>query len=161
MFCPEPGWRERLFTGVRCSCAFRNQTVATCAHVWASPTPSESWPVFSWLLQVFWGNPWSQTTLRYSIAVRNPTLFRGVIPIGGGYVPAIDAPPPASTESPPKFYFMVGQHDSSVRANKRAAKDFAAAGYDAEVVVYPDVGHAFPQDALGELRQALDFVWKN
>ena len=39
-----------------------------------------------------------------------------------------------------------------------AAKDYAAAGFETGLCVYPDVGHRFPINRDEELRKALAFV---
>ena len=39
-----------------------------------------------------------------------------------------------------------------------AVTDFAEAGYDVKLRVYPKVGHVFPLNRGEELRKALDFV---
>ncbi len=96
--------------------------------------------------------------MSYAMAVRNLSLFSGVIPMGTGYQPAIDAPPNAPSDDAPRFYFMVGAQDRVVRETRKAARDFEAAGYAVGLRVYPGVGHSFPLDPESELRKALAFV---
>lgn len=96
--------------------------------------------------------------MAYAVALRNLSLFSGVIPMATGYIPSVDAPSPPTVDRPPRFYFMVGEHDRIRRQCEKAVKDFTAAGYDVELRVYPGTGHAFPKDSRMELQRALDFV---
>ncbi|MGD8454367.1 MAG: dienelactone hydrolase family protein [Phycisphaerae bacterium] len=96
--------------------------------------------------------------IAFSAVVRHPELFCGVIPMAGGYVPAMDAPPPAG-EQAPRFYFMVGAKDPVAPQDRRAVNDFRTAGYTVELRVYPATGHAFPnKDRQEELRKALRYA---
>jgi predicted esterase len=94
-----------------------------------------------------------------ALAMRHPELFAGVIPVAGGYVPEIDAPPPASGADAPRYYFVVGSEDQAAPQSRLAAADFAAAGYDVELRVLPGVGHVFPRDTSRDLRKALQFAF--
>ena len=96
--------------------------------------------------------------MAYSIAVRRPELFAGVIPMGSGYSRSFNKPAQAG-EHKPRYYFMVGARDHSVRQNEDAVEDFEAAGYEVGLRIYPNTGHSFP--TLGkdrELTKALSFV---
>lgn len=96
--------------------------------------------------------------MSYTIAVRRPELFAGVIPMGSGYVPSFDRPPQAG-EHRPRYYFMIGASDQSVRQTRQAAADFKAAGYEVDLRVYPQSGHSFPTVGKNrELTKALSFV---
>lgn len=94
-----------------------------------------------------------------AIGARNPDVFAGVIPMAGGYNPAIDAPPPVPPKSP-RYFFMVGSQDEAKPQCRRAMEDFEAAGYPAKLRVYPGVGHTFPRFTNRELGKALKFVLK-
>ena len=96
--------------------------------------------------------------IAYAVGARHPQKFIGVIPMAGGYISSLDAPPQAAGERRPRFYFMVGEKDRAVVPCREAAKAFAAAGYDVKLRVYPDVGHRFPKDRDRELREALAYV---
>lgn len=93
-----------------------------------------------------------------ALGVRHPALFVGVIPMAGGYIPEIDAPPPASTIGAPGYYFMVGSLDGAAPAVRQAAEDFATAGYRVRLRVLPGTGHSFPRDTDRELGKALRFA---
>lgn len=93
-----------------------------------------------------------------ALGVRRSELFAGVIPMAGGYLPEIDAPPPASVIGAPSYYFMVGSLDGAAAAVRNAAGDFAAAGYQVRLRVLPGTGHSFPRDTTRELGKALRFV---
>ncbi|MBU0640876.1 MAG: dienelactone hydrolase family protein [Planctomycetes bacterium] len=94
----------------------------------------------------------------YWVGARHPETFCGVIPMGCGYIRALDAPPKPPAENPPRFYFMVGELDRAADACRVAAADFAAAGYPTKLRVYPGVGHMFPKDRDAELRKALQYA---
>ena len=96
--------------------------------------------------------------MAYSISVRRPELFTGVIPMGSGYSRSFNEPAQAG-EHKPRYYFMVGARDHSIAQNEDAAEDFEAAGYEVGLRIYPNAGHSFP--TLGkdrELTKALSFV---
>lgn len=93
-----------------------------------------------------------------SVAIRPPYIFTGVIPMGSGYLRGHDAPPKATGDRLPRFYFMCGERDGPADQIPVAAQDYRAAGYEATYRVYPEVGHRFPIERDEELRKALDFV---
>lgn len=93
-----------------------------------------------------------------ALGARNAARYRGVIPIGGSYLPELDQPERASGERRPRFCFLVGALDRAVAENRQAAEDFEKAGYEVKLDVYPDVGHEFPKSRGQELRDALEFV---
>lgn len=92
-----------------------------------------------------------------ALGVRHPDLFAGVIPMAGGYIPEIDAPPIAG-EGDPRYYFMVGSNDRVADQVRRAASDFKGAAYEVELRVLPGTGHSFPRATTRELRKALRFA---
>lgn len=94
----------------------------------------------------------------YVVSTKQPYLFPAVIPMGAGYVAAIDAPERATGSGRPRFYFMIGEHDQSVDQIDDAVEAFVRAGYAVEKRIYPGVGHAFPKNMIEEIHEALDFV---
>ncbi len=94
----------------------------------------------------------------YVVSARQPYLFPAVIPMGAGYVAAIDAPERATGSSRPRYYFMIGEHDQSVDQIHDAVEAFKRAGYAVKKRIYPGVGHAFPKNMVQEIHDALDFV---
>ncbi len=96
-------------------------------------------------------------SMAMAIGVRHPEVFAGVIPMAGGYIPAIDNPAPALPGAP-RFFFMVGSQDRGKPHCLKAAEDFETAGYTVDLRVYPGVGHTFPRFPDRELGKALKFV---
>jgi predicted esterase len=92
-----------------------------------------------------------------ALGVRHPDLFSAVIPMAGGYIPEIDAPPVAG-DGDPRFYFMVGANDRVADQVRRAASDFEDAAYEVELRVLPGTGHSYPRATTRELRKALRFA---
>jgi predicted esterase len=92
-----------------------------------------------------------------ALGLRHPELFVGVIPMAGGYIQEIDAPSEAGIQDP-RYYFMVGAEDDNEGQCRRAAADFAEAGYEVEIRVFPGVGHTFPRNTNRELGKALRFA---
>ncbi|HEY3243831.1 MAG TPA: dienelactone hydrolase family protein, partial [Phycisphaerae bacterium] len=97
--------------------------------------------------------------MAFNLGVRHPEEFRGVIPVGGAYNRSIASPSFIKTARKPKFYLMVGADDESAESNRRAAKDFEAAGVSVQLKVYEGVAHDFPKERDAELRKALEFIW--
>ena len=92
-----------------------------------------------------------------ALGTRHQDLFTGVIPMAGGYIPDIDAPPTADGEDP-NFYFLVGSRDKAISQVRRAAADYSEAGYEVKLRVVAGTGHSFPRDTERELSKALRFV---
>ena len=93
-----------------------------------------------------------------AIGARHPGVFAGVIPMAGGYIPAIDTPTSAP-HGKPRFFFMVGSQDEAKPQCRKAAEDFEVAGYTVKLRIYPGVGHTFPRFTNRELGKALKFVF--
>jgi len=95
-----------------------------------------------------------------TVGPRSLHRFAGVVAMAGQYLPKFDAPPKATGDHPPRFYFMIGEHDRSVAVESYhlAVEEFTAAGFAAKLRIYPNVGHQFPTSRDEELREALDFV---
>ena len=96
--------------------------------------------------------------MAHAVGGRLPYEFAGVIPMGCPYIPAIDRPTAPTGNRPPRFYFMVGEHDSVIRQTRKAAEDFTTAGFDVKLRVYPEVAHTFPRNTIEELNEAVDYV---
>lgn len=94
-----------------------------------------------------------------ALALRHPKLFAGVIPMAGPYIPETDAPPRAR-KGAPRYFFMVGERDRAVSDMRRAAKDYANAGFDVKLRVFVDTGHNFPRSSDRELSNALRWVFE-
>ena len=97
--------------------------------------------------------------IAYSLGVRHPEEFTGVIPMGAPYWPSVDAPAKVTgNRRKPRFYFMCGARDRLLKETRQAAKDFATAGYEVRLRVCPRVGHEFPLNRDVELLKAVRFV---
>ena len=57
-------------------------------------------------------------------------------------------------------FARAGEHDHVVSAKQMrpAGEDYAAAGFETKVRIYPKVGYAFPLNRDTELRTAISFV---
>ncbi len=95
-----------------------------------------------------------------AVGARHPDVFAGIIPMAGGYNPAIDTPDPAPPGAP-RFFFMVGGQDNARTQCSDAAEAFEAAGYAVKLRIYPGVGHSFALWTNRELGKALKFVLEN
>lgn len=96
--------------------------------------------------------------LAYALGFRHAERFCGVIPVAGRYHPNLMNATDARPDEMPKFFIMIGSGDPSVGSNRRAARDFKAAGVAFKLNVYEGVGHKFPTNYPPELRKALQFV---
>lgn len=94
----------------------------------------------------------------YTLALRHPQLFAGVIPVAGFYEHRVDPIPSAAGAKLPRFFIMVGEKDDAVEINRDAARRLEAIGTPAQLRVYPGLGHRFPPDREKEMDAALRFV---
>jgi acetyl esterase/lipase len=53
---------------------------------------------------------------------------------------------------------MIGENDRSVESNRTARRLMEEKGIRSELIVYPELGHAFPPDPEGEIRKALEWM---
>lgn len=94
----------------------------------------------------------------YTLAVRHPELFAGVIPAAGFYEHRVDPIPSTAGAKLPRFFIMVGEKDDAVEINRDAAKRLESIGVPVQLRVYPGLGHRFPPDREKEMDAALRFV---
>lgn len=100
-------------------------------------------------------------SLTFYITIKNPSLFRGAIPITGtfdeeglrDYFHKLDG-------KNLSFYVIIGGRDREerVNSNKRLKEILEEHGIKAHLEIFPDVGHAFPGEPDEELRKALDYI---
>lgn len=94
------------------------------------------------------------------LAVRNPDIFRGAIPVAGRFVGV--SPESLEDEELEKLrvFVMVGADDQEliIDDNRQAVKRFNEIGAKAELHLYDNVAHAFPDNATEEQVKALKFV---
>ncbi len=96
----------------------------------------------------------------WNLALRNPDMFCGLIPVCGA----------ARTESPAVYedkdlarlrvFVMLGEQEKTnvIDSNVQAANRLREAGAKVELVKYPGVGHGFPENSTEELVRALRHV---
>lgn len=96
--------------------------------------------------------------MSYTMALRHPEMFAGVIPVAGYYEHRVDPIPATAGAKLPRFFIMVGEKDDAVEINQEAAKRLEAIGVPMELRVYPKLGHRFPPEREKEMDAALKFV---
>ncbi len=94
----------------------------------------------------------------YTLAVRHPEMFVGVIPVAGYYEHRVDPIPSQPGSKLPRFVIMVGDKDEPVNINRDAAKRLEAISVPFQLRVYPNLGHTFPPNRQTEMDNALKFV---
>ncbi len=92
-----------------------------------------------------------------STAFRHPESFAGVIVMGSAMDRETSFPEVPAAKLP-RFFFMVGDQDGVVDRTRETSKRFAERGITQRLVVYPGLGHTFPQDYVRQLRRAMRFV---
>jgi predicted esterase len=89
---------------------------------------------------------------------KNPHLFKGLITIAGYYDESL-----AKLYDPEKhinagIYMIIGGEDRNLNNNEQAKKLFQNSGVPVDLVVYPDMGHAFPPDVKKVIAKAIDWI---
>lgn len=97
-------------------------------------------------------------SLAFYVALRQPGLFAGVIPVAGFYEERLNPLPAGRPGAFPRFFIMNGARDEATPNNRQVARALEALGAAVELRVYNGVGHAFPPNPDPELRDALRFV---
>ncbi len=98
--------------------------------------------------------------MAFCTGLRNGDTFSGLIMIAGqacGEAGAYADDPDAKRMS---VYMMIGEEDYSVESNRAAERLMKEKGMRVKLVVYPDLGHAFPPDPDAEIGKALDWLEK-
>jgi len=93
-----------------------------------------------------------------SIGLRQPKDFSGIIAMSTAYVSSVLQDAPKGTTKWPKVHLMVGDKDRMLAMNRQAAKELKSAGVDVDLVVYPDLDHAFPKNSDEELTKAIKAI---
>lgn len=96
----------------------------------------------------------------WALAMRNPEVFRGIIPVAGRFVVESESYLEDEDLAKLRVFIMVGADDKDelVDANKEAAKRFKKIGAKVKLNVYEDVGHEFPPKAYKKQLKALRFI---
>ncbi len=100
----------------------------------------------------------------FSIAIRNPALFRGAIPIVGSFDEEGLKEYFYKLEGKKLiFYIMIGgkEREERLKSNQRAKELLEEYGIKAHLKIFPEVGHAFPGEPEEEIGKALDFMLKD
>lgn len=96
--------------------------------------------------------------MAFALALRNPKVFCGTIPVAGywdvRYTPIPEKPTPL-----PRFAILNGAGDSAADNNREAARRLESIGVPVLLKLYDGLGHSFPRkDRDEELRKALEFT---
>jgi|CXWL01.1.fsa_nt_gi predicted esterase len=94
----------------------------------------------------------------FTLAVRHPDVFAGVIPVAGSYDHRVDPIPSQHGSKLPRFVIMVGDRDEPLENNRDAANRLKNNGAPALLKVYPNLGHTFPPNRQAEMDSALKFI---
>ena len=95
--------------------------------------------------------------MAFSIGLRNPLMFRGVMPVAGGYQSSMLATRPQGKFGQ-RYYLMVGSEDGSADGYRRAKQDFDDAGIVNDLRIYRGIGHTYPQNSQQEITRGLRFL---
>jgi predicted esterase len=96
----------------------------------------------------------------WALALRNPDVFCGAIPVGGRFPQGWKDDAEEDLVKNLRVFAMLGAKDDEnlVTSNKDGAKDLAEIGAKVEVKVYDGIRHEFPKKATEEEVKALEFV---
>lgn len=101
--------------------------------------------------------------MTYVLALRNPDLFRGAIPVAGSLPDIISGWDRNGKRPLPRFFIMIGEEEPplTLQNNRDAVGKLEAAGAKVRIKVYPGVAHTFPPNHEKELAEALYEVMSN
>lgn len=97
-------------------------------------------------------------SMAFYVALRQPRLFAGVVPVAGFYEERLNPLPASRPDAFPRFFIMNGARDEAAPNNRQVARALEALGAAVELRVYNGLGHGFPPNPDPELRDALRFV---
>ncbi len=102
-------------------------------------------------------------SITWSLGVRNPDTFRGLIPVCGRFDAPSDSDMDEEATAKVRVYAMVGADDDAalLKSNRDAEKRFKKLGAKVKLKVFDGVGHAYPEGAEDEELKALEFVLGN
>jgi phospholipase/carboxylesterase len=96
--------------------------------------------------------------MAFAIALRNPNVFRGVLPVAG-YWDVRYTPIPEKPTALPRFAILNGAGDSAADNNREAARRLESIGVPVLLKIYDGLGHSFPRkDRDAELGKAIEFA---
>jgi len=96
--------------------------------------------------------------MAFTVALRHPELVTGVIPVAGFYDHRVVSVPDSAPAGTLRFYIVNGSLDREADNNRDAARRLRAAGIPVKIEIHEGLGHAYPDDAVGQLRTAFAFV---
>jgi phospholipase/carboxylesterase len=98
-------------------------------------------------------------SLAWSMALRNPDVFRGVVALAGKPADKWEDDVEEGALKNLRIYALVGDDDEQlIKADKQAAKKLKEMGVQVEVRTIKGLGHEFPKNAKEELSKALEFA---
>lgn len=96
--------------------------------------------------------------MAFAIALRNPTVFAGAIPVAA-YWDRRYTPIPEAPTLLPRFAILNGAGDSAAENNREAARRLEAIRVPVHLRIYEGLGHSYPRkDREAELAQAVSFA---
>ncbi|MBI5763027.1 MAG: dienelactone hydrolase family protein [Planctomycetes bacterium] len=98
--------------------------------------------------------------MTWSLALRNPDTFCGIIPVSGPCNAKSDSAFDDADLAKLKIYTILGGEDKAemLKSAKDAAKKLEKKGAKVKVAEFEDLGHAYPENTDAELGKALKFV---
>lgn len=98
--------------------------------------------------------------MTWSLALRNPDTFCGIIPVSGPCNAKSDSAFEDADLAKLKVYTILGGEDKAdmLKSAKDAAKKLEKKGAKVKIAEFEDLGHAYPENADAELGKALKFV---
>lgn len=102
-------------------------------------------------------------SIAYSLAMRNPDAFSGIVPIAAYFKTESESVFSDDDIKAMHVYIMVGDEDNSqlIQSNHRALDLFSGAGAATNLVTFKGIGHGFPANAVEEQIKALRFVLRD
>jgi predicted esterase len=98
--------------------------------------------------------------MAYLLGLKHTGLFRGAIPIAGGYDTIFDRHLDQASRNGIKYYIIIGELEPADRrsSNLEGLERMMDRGVSASLNAYSGVGHAFPGDADFELGRAIEWI---
>lgn len=97
-------------------------------------------------------------SMAFLIALRQPKLIAGVIPVAAYYDEDVSPIPVGPATPLPRFFILNGAEDRDASNNRHAANLLKASGAATRINIYEGVGHSFPPNRDEVLREALRFL---
>ena len=90
-----------------------------------------------------------------------PEVFSAIISVTGYYDEDFDDFLEQEAVKDTKIYMMIGEKYRSLESNKRAEKIMKEKGISVKLVIYPELGHAFPPNSKEEIQKALTWIMQD